>query len=516
MRNVARYYRATEDFYRRIGRLVRFDPMAVVKFRLAFNALNHSGFIHKDEQGELYFVYPGDDIIYTAVGVGARILGKENYLRLPQPAQFTGRVSMLTPGLDPEAAIPTLSSPISSFSVFMIEQWLPESQRMAFRKRILGKYAVNRTLPQLLLPTSIGRIFNTLDSDEQASQFASATRDAHALYAATGIQKEFLEKAAAEGMERSEAVIKYNSYVNATARNITVVRNLLGLFVPASPQADFGLDVPDWVRRDSDVTQLKPQFQELVRQYGNDPQAWDKALYKWTKLYPGKAVYTLTQSERTGVGTVKASMEAVDWLKKNTNLSKKYPEAVRFIVPANGRFDLEAYMFLQDQGYSEMKDIEKFAFESLVADDYFYWRQVKNFQDEKIENAAGPAEKRALRAQWDAWSKEYREENPHVQVYLDNMVSNDTVKKEAIKELYNMYQKGDMPGTESNKKIVRMTEAYNEFNSLINSVTGRTDEEVAYRKNLRLEARNFMLDVAGGDEQALAAYRTLFDPLIGE
>jgi hypothetical protein len=96
------------------------------------------------------------------------------------------------------------------------------------------------------------------------------------------------------------------------------------------------------------------------------------------------------------------------------------------------------------------------------------------------------------------------------------MVSNDTVKKEAIKELYSMYQKGDMPGTESNKKIVRMTEAYNEFNSLINSVNGRTDEEVAYRKNLRAQARDFMLDVAGGDEQALAAYRTLFDPLIGE
>jgi hypothetical protein len=209
-------------------------------------------------------------------------------------------------------------------------------------------------------------------------------------------------------------------------------------------------------------------------------------------------------------------MEAVDWIRGNRELVKKYPEAVRFIIPSNGQYDLEAYTFLQDQGFSEMKNIEKYAFEALVSEDYYFWRQAKNFQDEKIKNATSAPEKRALRAQWDAWSKEYREENPHVQVYLDNMVSNDTVKKEAIKELYNMYQKGDMPGTESNGKIIRMTEAYNEFNSLINSVTGRTDEEVAYRKNLRADAREFMLNTAGGDEQALAAYRTLFDPLIGE
>jgi hypothetical protein len=516
MRNVARYYRATEDFYRRAGRLVRFDPLAMVKFRLLMTGLDHSGFIHRDEQGEMYFVYPGDDIIYTAVGVGFRLAGKENYLRLPQPAKLTGRVSMLTPSLDPEAAIPTLSSPISAFSVFAIEQWLPESERMSFRKKVLGKYSVNRTLPQLLLPTSVARIMNMLDSDEQASQYASAVRKADALYAATGIQKEFIEKEMAGGAERSEAILKYNSYKNASARNVVVIRNLLGLVVPASPQTDFGLDVPEWVRDTAGITQLKPQFQELVRQYGNDPMAWDKALYKWTKIFPGKSVYVLTESEKTGVGTVKAAMDAVEWIKDNTELVKKYPEAVRFIVPSSGKYDLEAYTFLQDQGFSEMKNIEKYAFEALVAEDYYYWRQAKGFQDEKIKNATSAAEKRALRAQWDAWSKEYREENPHVQVYLDNMVSNDTVKKEAIKELYSMYQKGDMPNTESNKKIVRMTEAYNEFNSLINSVNGRTDEEVAYRKNLRAQARDFMLDVAGGDEQVLAAYRTLFDPLIGE
>jgi len=517
MRNFARYYRATEDFYRRVGRAVRFDPLSIAKFRLALTGLEHTGFIHKDENGELYFVYPGDEIIYSAVGMGMRLTRNENALKLPQPAQFTGRVSMLTPSLDPEAAIPTLSGPVAAISISFIERWLPESEQMSFRKRLLGKYSVNRTLPELLLPTTVSRIYNGFfNNDERASQYASAVRKAHMYYAANGIMKEFIEKEMAGGEEWSAAFLKYSNYVEATARNVTVVRNTFGLVAPASPQVDFGLDVPEWVREQSNITQLKPQFQELIRQYGNDPQAADKALYRFTTLYPGKSVYALTESEKTGIGTVAASKEAVDWIRANPGLSKKYPEAIRFIIPSNGKYDLEAYAFLQDQGFTEMKTIEKFAYEAVVAEDYFYWRQVKNFQDERIANTPNTAEKRAFQSQWEAWSRQYREQNPHVQVYLDSIVRNDQAKKNVISELANMNRKGDVPDTESNRKIIQMVDLYNQFSSNITSVTGRTDEEVSYRKNLRRTTLEYMLEIAQNDSQALAAYRTLFDPLIGE
>jgi hypothetical protein len=291
---------------------------------------------------------------------------------------------------------------------------------------------------------------------------------------------------------------------------------MFGLVAPASPQADFGLDVPDWVRESGNITNLKPEFQKLVEQYGNDPLAIDKAQYKWSRLFPGKAIYTLTESEKTGIGTVKATQEAVEWVKGNKRLVNAYPEAVRFIVPANGKYDLEAYAFLQDQGFSEMKTIEKFATEANTFEDYFYWRQVKNFSDLDIANAQAPAEKKALQARWESWSKQYRTQNPHVQVYLDNIVRNDQAKKNTITELYNMYQKGDMPNTGSNQKLVKMLKLYNEFTSKLQAVQGRTDEEVAYRKNLRKDALDLMLEYAGSDDQALAAYRTLFDPLIGE
>ncbi len=516
VRNFARYYRATEDFGRRVGRVFRYDPLALAKFRLGANALDHSGFIHQDEDGELYFVYPGDEIIYSAVGLGLRLLGYENALRQPMPAQFTAKVSMLTPGLDPESGIPTLSGPVSAFGIWVIENWLPDSKQQQFRKAILGKYSVSKTLPELLLPTTVARIMNMFNSDERTSQYASAHRKAISLYAANGVMRKFISQALKGGAEKDAAQQKFLSFVDATARNIVVARNLLGLIAPSSPQLDFGTDVPDWVREQTNITNLKPQFQKFVQQYGNDPEATDKALAKWTRIYPGKSIYALTESEMDGIGTIKPAKEAIQWIKENDSLFKKYPKATRFIVPTNGQYDLEAYAFLQDQGYREMKPIEQFAEEAFADEGYFYWRLVKTDTDKKIANTTDPVEKRLLQNKWTAWSDMYKSRYTGLQSYIESFPAKTDLRRQAIAQIYNMYSNGDMPSTESNKKLIRMVRVYNAYQSQINLINGRTEVESNARNVLIDETNNSLLEIAGGDDQALAAYRTLFSPLIGE
>jgi hypothetical protein len=67
VRNFARFYRATEDFYRRMYRVVRYNPEAIVKAGLTYEGITHSGWIQQDDQGESYFVYPGIEPVYRAV-----------------------------------------------------------------------------------------------------------------------------------------------------------------------------------------------------------------------------------------------------------------------------------------------------------------------------------------------------------------------------------------------------------------------------------------------------------------
>jgi hypothetical protein len=54
VRNFARFYRATEDFYRRFYRAVRYNPESLARAALTYEGITHSGWVQKDDQGEDY------------------------------------------------------------------------------------------------------------------------------------------------------------------------------------------------------------------------------------------------------------------------------------------------------------------------------------------------------------------------------------------------------------------------------------------------------------------------------
>ncbi|NBU11815.1 MAG: hypothetical protein EBS84_22925, partial [Proteobacteria bacterium] len=45
VKNFARFYRATEDFYRRMVRTVRYNPEALTRASLTYEGISHSGFV---------------------------------------------------------------------------------------------------------------------------------------------------------------------------------------------------------------------------------------------------------------------------------------------------------------------------------------------------------------------------------------------------------------------------------------------------------------------------------------
>ncbi len=163
-----------------------------------------------------------------------------------------------------------------------------------------------------------------------------------------------------------------------------------------------------------------------------------------------------------------------------------------------------------------MKPIEQFAEEAFADEGYFYWRLVKTDTDKKIANTTDPVAKRLLQNKWTAWSDMYKSRYTGLQSYIESFPAKTDLRRQAIAQIYNMYSNGDMPSTESNKKLIRMVRVYNAYQSQINLINGRTEVESNARNVLIDETNNSLLEIAGGDDQALAAYRTLFSPLIGE
>ena len=513
-RNLARYHRALEDFYRRIYRLVKFNPTSIIKARLLAEGADHAGFIYTDPQsGEKFFVYPGDEITYKTLGYALSGFKDIDIFKQPVPGEITGKISMLTPGIDPEAALPALSSPFSAVAVGIVDSLLGKRFFPEFsdelRRVTLGKFAVGRTGLEAYLPAKVNRVFQTLDDDDRSSRRASYARKALLLLGATG---KFPDPETATAGDWEDL---YDN-VSVIGRDLAITTWLLGTFVPAAPQLGMGADVPDWVKKDLGIVAFKPEFNRLLQFYGKDPDALFKARNKWIRSFPNKSIYMLSESESDGQARLAATKETADFLTKERDLVKKYPKGAPFLAPNDGNFDLQAYNFLVDAGYLESKTVRNFFRESIAADQYFFYRQTRIAHEKELERMTDPVEKRIQNLKWDTWSKEYRGRYPMLREYLENVTSNDEAKKNTIVDLELMIKNGDMPNNQNGRDLAKMIAIYNDFTVGIDKLQGNKDVEIQARKVLRQRALDQIFKIAEENPNVMNAYRTLFDPLVGE
>ncbi len=192
LRNFARFYRAQEDFYRRLSRLAKYNPEAFQKAALTFDGIDHNGWIQKDDQGNPYFVYPHFAPGYRAMQGVLQFMGIPQDFKVPFPVQFGGSVKMLTPSLNPDSILPTFSGPAAALSITMLANVidLPFQGNGKTADTIvgmtLGKYAVDRPLIDRLMPAHVNRAISLMSQDERDSQYASAYRKAVTYLEASG------------------------------------------------------------------------------------------------------------------------------------------------------------------------------------------------------------------------------------------------------------------------------------------------------------------------------------------
>jgi hypothetical protein len=180
-RNFARFYRATEDFYRRITRAVRYNPESIALAALTYEGITHSGFVQEDDQGEPYFIYPAIAPIYNAYQKMLNVVGLGSEFKVPFPVQFGAQVKMLTPSLNPDSLVPTFAGPVAGISIRTLESivniWSP-SAADTITRYTLGKYAVDQPILSSFLPAHINRAYSAMNKDERDGQYASAHRKA--------------------------------------------------------------------------------------------------------------------------------------------------------------------------------------------------------------------------------------------------------------------------------------------------------------------------------------------------
>ena len=515
LRNFARFYRATEDFYRRMYRVVRYNPEALVKASLTYEGITHSGWVQEDDQGNAYFVYPGISTTYGAVQNVLERLGIAGEFKIPIPINFGANLKMITPSLNPDSLLPTFSGPVAAVPFTVITQLVDIFDPGAadtIKGYAMGKYAVDQPILSAFLPAHINRAYAALNTDERNSQYASAYRKAVTYLEASGhgIPKRY----DADGNllpPTAEELETYRQQVKSTVLSILGMRFVFGFFAPASPQVTLKSDMAQWIS-DNGRANFKQTWQDLLSQYPGD---YDAAMAKWVELYPNQIPFTVTESERKTIAPFRYAEEAGWFVKSNEALFKQYPNAAAYLMPHKSGFSFDAYKTMKDMGLITSKRVEDYLREVQTAADKQVYYAKKNEFEAKMSNALADYERTDLRQEFDAWKKVFFAGHPLVADELAEGQQKAIQRLKTLDELTVMLQAkpGVMPKTEA--AISKMVSLYQKYKN------DRADLELMGSsaqlvKDLKADTLSKMQDLAAYNENTKAVYDTIFGTLLGD
>lgn len=509
-RNFARFYRATEDFYRRFYRTVRYNPEAITRASLTYDGIAHSGFVQRDDTGEDYFFYPGTTAMYQAMGKTMQFFGQEEGIKAPMPIEFSAKLKMITPSTNPDSLFPTFAGPLSAVSLKAIFNIVPSLDKL--ERVLLGQYAEDQPMINAVLPAHVSRLLSTLDRDERVGQYASSFRKAAAYLEASGHGlTPKIDPATGQEIPLTVGELEdYKDKLSASTITALFLRFTLGFVVPASPQTTLKSDIAKWARENGE-TNFKQTFNNLVQKTGS----YDKAMGEWIRLFPKELPYTVSESDSTVVAILSANEKANKWVTDNKSLIKKYPEGAGFFIPKEGEFDFGAYKLLSKMGLKESKLVGDYLREvSTARDEAFYYSQ-QDLYEEELAVTYSDFAKRNLKTQWENWSKQFKKARPLLQEELGKGAENAIKRTQALNDLTTMLSDPTIkldPAVRT--PIEGMLITYNSYINARDSVFGNTESAQNYKDILKQRAKQELLRLSKLNRNAEDAYFALFSKLI--
>ena len=514
-RNFARFYRATEDFYRRIYRAVRYNPEAIVKAGLTYEGITHSGWIQKDDQGEPYFVYPGIEPVYRAVQFAMQGLGIDAEFKTPLPIQFGAQLKMITPSLNPDSLAPTFAGPLAGVSVKVltniVDIWNPGAADTITRLT-LGRYAVDQPMVSAFLPAHVNRLYQAMNKDERDSQYASAWRKAVTYLEAGGhgLPKNYDESGNLIPPSAQE-LEDYRLRVKNTTIAILGTRFVYGFVAPASPQVQLKSDMAQWVS-DNGRANFKQLWNKLLDQYPGD---YDAAMAKWVELYPDQIPFTIPESERTTVAYFRYAEESGAFVEQNQNLFKQFPQGAAFLIPHKAGFSWDAYKTMTDMGLRRNKRVTEYLREVQTAADLQTYYARRDDYEKSLEAVVTDFERSQIRREFTEWKTLFFAGRPLVQEELSQGSQKAIERINAINDLRNLLESKPnvAPKTENAlRQMLNIYDTYKQERKSLEMLSGSSFLSSQLKDDTIVKMRK----LAEYNENTMSAYNVLFSSLLGD
>ena len=460
LRTTGRYYRATEDFYRRIYRMKDVPFRVLYRMRLAHLGLSANGMTHTDSNGEPYIIMPMDNIIFKATNGTIGVLTGQGLQGYKQPSfsEFTLKLRMMNPSFSQDAGLPTLSGPVAALGVLglrnvlgtlpgkipFLGQYLDESSKMLAEQVdtfALGNIGDNINVTKAIVPAGLQRIWAVLDPTERSRQEVTAAQQAIAYNAANG---DFLDPNSTD--EEKSAYLKR---MRITAHNVIALRNMLGLIGPVAPTIMESKGVPDYLKNVG-ITSLRAEFFDILNgimkaNNGELTDPYEQALVTYTGKYPGKLIYTVSRDAKQTEVVVKNTQELKTWSIMNQDLIKKYGEAAYIFAPQTGTFNAATYNWIQAAGLMESKDLETYYNDLLVAQDKQYYYDIARKEKELLANTPDAMARANIKTEAEMGRAALKNSNPLLNAALIGQGNNIGTEETMLGTLEQMLSAAKIP-----------------------------------------------------------------------
>jgi hypothetical protein len=432
LRTTGRFYRATEDFYRRLYRLKDVSPQVLYRLRLAHLGLQSNGFIHPDQNGDPYLVMPADNLIFHAInGTFSVLTGNPDAVKQPMFNEFSVRLALGNPSFQQDAGQPSLSGPFVAIPILGIQKALNlwggdfgKKVSIELDNAVLGNVNQNLTLTKALVPSSLQRVWSMLPKDEKDQQLASATMQAIAYNAAHGLSLSPEKLAKMPEEESAKAISDYIDTLKVSANNVLFMRAFLGLLSPIAPTMQESKDVPDYLKN-AGINGLRPEFADILQgimrnSRGRIQDPYEAALMAFTGKHPGKLVYTVARDNKQTNVVVNKTKEMRQWMLNNGDALKRYGDAAFVFGPHIGEYNADIYLWMQASGMMEQRQLQDYYKEVAIAQDRQKYYDYRTQAEQQLQLPLNGSQRRQVLDELAAFQDALKLANPRLEIALNS------------------------------------------------------------------------------------------------
>jgi hypothetical protein len=546
VRSVGRFYRATEDFYRRLYRVFGKTPLrSLYRLRLLNTGLDANGDIYEDDKGDKYIIFPTDTIINSAVEPVVRAFtGKEDF-NIPTFNELSLKLRLVNPSFAPDAGYPALSGPAGAFSTLVLKsvigQVVPFLERLglseekadeltAQTKKIqdvvsrvgLGNFADTTTFANFLVPMlfSTGiQATSTLTLDEKAitnneldRQQTSAVMQAMRYFQAFGLG---IDESATE-----KEKYQYQKNLKIATSNIIIARTILGYMSPGMPTFKESKDLPEYLKRVG-ITGFKSEFWDIyngiLRNQGEDVgNVFDLAVATFIGKNPGKIIYTVPTTEKEWKVVIAMTNDVKNWVNKNSSFIDTYKEMSYVYAPKTGEFNGDVYNFLEAEGLISLPSFEDYLVKLQVAVDKEKYFEVQQQLEERLAVTGITQERKELINVAAKTKKDMTTANPYLQAEVNGSINEQGALRIKFKALFEANQDKRNPADAKTKKAMQIAleEVANFVANATDDYNSRRYDFSSLKEQQREEVQSIIDQLAKAYPAVNEANRVVFKPLL--